>query len=258
MNWTNISVGNYTFRALEGGEGDLLLYLHGFEGHPGEASFLQELARTHRVLAPELVGYGESTGFEHIEDFLDMTLALRQLIDQQGGQADVIGHSLGGMFGAELGAVAPQAVRKLLLVAPFGLWMDNQPIPDPFVLNPGELTKLTWHDEAAAEKIQPTMNGAEETDQITATVTRTANLAIAGKFLWPIPDRGLRKRLPLIKAKTLVVSGTSDKLIAPAYGEKFAELIPGASAITIANAGHYPMLEQADEFVRTAEAFLGG
>lgn len=258
MQWTTIPVDKYTFHTLEGGEGDLLVYLHGFEGHPGEAPFLEELAKKYRVVAPEMVGYGDSTGFGHIEDFLDYTLSLRQFVEQVGGPAHVIGHSLGGMFAAELAAIAPQQVRQLLLVSPFGLWLDDKPVPDPFVLNATELAQLTFHDPNVAESVTTSRDGAEAGDQITATVTRTSNLAIAGKFLWPIPDRGLRKRLPLVKAKTLVMSGASDKLITTAYGQAFADLIPGADHVTIDDAGHYPMLEQPEAFVRNAEAFLGG
>ena len=255
MNWTTISAGDrFSFHCLEGGSGSPLLYLHGFEGHPGEAQFLKELAANHRVVAPELIGYGQSKGFEHIEEVLDMVLALRQLAEQLGGEVDVVGHSLGGMFAAELAAIAPQVVHRLVLVSPFGLWLEDQPIPDPFVLNADQLREITWHDPASATTARQPANGH---DQITATLSRTGDLAVAGKFLWPIPDRGLRKRLPLVRAETLVLNGASDQLITPAYGEAFADVIDGAAATTIANAGHYPMLEQPGEFVQQVEGFLG-
>lgn len=258
MAWKTVPIGeHFTFHTWEEGEGTPLLYLHGFEGHPGDSEFLRRLAGARRIIAPELPGYGESTGFEHIEETLDMTLALRQFVESLGvPNVDVIGHSLGGMFAGEIAAICPHVVNRLLLVSPFGLWIDEAPTPDPFVLNPTQLAEITWHNPAAATSIATSRALSNGEDQVAATLARTANLSVAGKFLWPIPDRGLRKRLPLVRAKTLIVRGTSDELIPAVYAEQFADLVPGASVITIDAAGHYPMHEAPDEFLRTCEAFL--
>ncbi|MHB8575182.1 MAG: alpha/beta fold hydrolase [Dehalococcoidia bacterium] len=257
---SDVSVANDTFwvRLWSAGSGRPLLFLHGFEGHPGEAPFLQRLAETHHVYAPEHPGYGESTGIEHIDDMLDMVLYCRQLVESLGlGELDVVGHSLGGMFAAEFAAICPRHVRRLVLVAPFGLWLNEAPIPDPFTMSPGQFQRALWHNADSPEAQQAVESLANGRTGITATVTRAGNLSAAGKFLWPIPDRGLQKRLPLIKAPTLVVLGGSDKLIGRAYGDAFASRIPDARVTTIPDAGHLPMIEQPDAFMAAVGAFLG-
>ena len=87
-------------------------------------------------------------------------------------------------------------------------------------------------------------------------MTRTFDLATAGRFLWPIPDRGLRKRLPLIHAPTLVVIGGSDQLVGEAYGKAFTSLIPDARLEVIPDAGHALMLEHPEAFLKVVQGFL--
>jgi pimeloyl-ACP methyl ester carboxylesterase len=262
---TELAIGEARFkvRILIEGEGSPLLYLHGFDGHPGEAPFLQRLASAtgRRVYAPETPGCGESTGIEQIDDIVDMTLFHRQLVETLGLGAsgvDVVGHSLGGMFAAEFAALCPQLTRRLVLVSPFGLWLDEAQVPDLFAMSPGQLQRSTWHDPespVAQQTLTAMANGAG--GGVAAAVMRAGNLSTAGKFLWPIPDRGLLKRLPFVKAPTLVVVGASDKLVGPTYGEAFASGIAGARLATIANAGHSPMIEQPEEFERVVTEFLG-
>ena len=56
-------------------------------------------------------------------------------------------------------------------------------------------------------------------------VERVKRFSTASKFLWPIPDRGLKKRAYRIKAPTLVLWGASDKLIPPVYAKEFSSRI---------------------------------
>ena len=83
------------------------------------------------------------------------------------------------------------------------------------------------------------------------------NLATATKFMWPIADRGLRRRLPYISAPTLVVNGASDRLVPVSYAEESVRLIPSAQLVVIDGAAHYPMFEQEDAFVAAVQNFLG-
>ncbi|MGH2584444.1 MAG: alpha/beta fold hydrolase [Dehalococcoidia bacterium] len=252
-----VADGRFQVRLWRDGAGTPLLYLHGFEGHPGDAPFLTELAAGRRVYAPEHPGFGESTGIEQIDDIVDMALYYRQLVEALDlGEVDVVGHSLGGMFAAEFAAICPQHVRRLMLVSPFGLWLDEAQIPDLFVMSPGQLQRAMWHDPESGASQAALTQMSNGYSGIQATVKRAGNLSAAGKFLWPIPDRGLNKRIHLIKAPTLIVLGESDRLIPPVYGEAFRSRIPDAEIVRIADAGHAPMLEQPEAFLAAVEGFL--
>ena len=211
------TIGHFDVRVWSGGAGSQVLYLHGFEQHPGQAPFLEKLAETHEVMAPEHPGYGSSTGFERLHDLQDLVLYYRTLVERWGkGPIDVIGHSLGGMFAAELALMAPHLVRRLVLVSPYGLWMDEQPL---------ELN--------------------------------TINLTTAAKFMWPIPDKGLSRRLLYLTAPTLVIHGLSDGLVPASYDAAWARALPHAKTARIAGAGHLPMVEAQGAFTTLVNDFLG-
>ncbi|HZU77091.1 MAG TPA: alpha/beta hydrolase, partial [Dehalococcoidia bacterium] len=93
--------------------------------------------------------------------------------------------------------------------------------------------------------------------QIEAMVARTEALQAAAKFMWPIPDKGLRLRIHRIKAPTLLVWGAQDRLIPPVYGEQFRRLLPNARLVTLDGAGHLVPLEQLTRVVEEISGFLG-
>ena len=223
-----------------------ILYLHGFEAHPGPAPFLIRLAQSREVWAPEHPGYGESSGFEAIHDVTDLVLHYRRLIEHWGvARVDLVGHSLGGMFAAEIAALCPHLVRRLVLVDAYGLWLDSHPAPDPFVMSADALAQAKFADPGWAGREPSTL----PEDPTARGFARTANLAAATKFMWPVADRGLARRLPFVHAPTVVLHGAADGLVPPAHAEAFAHLIPDARVVRIPNAGHLPMLEQEDAFL---------
>jgi pimeloyl-ACP methyl ester carboxylesterase len=75
---------------------------------------------------------------------------------------------------------------------------------------------------------------------------RAQALAAAGKFIWPIPDKGLKKRIHRIKTPTLLIWGEEDKLAPPVYAGDFQDKILGSQLTTIPNASHMVMVEQQD------------
>jgi pimeloyl-ACP methyl ester carboxylesterase len=225
---------------VEAGKGRDLLYLHGAGGHMPGDPLIAALASKYRVHAPLLPGYGQSTGEDGLRDMLDITLhALDVLEALKLKKPIVVGHSMGGMIAAEMAAVARTEVTRLCLLAPAGLWLDDHPIADIFSKLPYELPGLLFHDAAAGQELLASGGNMEDPEFLKQFLVMNARrMGMAGKILFPIPDRGLGQRLHRISAKTLIVWGAEDALIPPVYGRAFKKAISKSKLVKIARAGH--------------------
>jgi pimeloyl-ACP methyl ester carboxylesterase len=81
-------------------------------------------------------------------------------------------------------------------------------------------------------------------------------MGATGKFIWPLPDKGLGKRIHRVSAPTLLVWGKDDRLVPLAYADEFSRRIPGARVEVVDQAGHLPHLEQPDAVSRLVGDFL--
>ncbi len=243
------------FRA---GKGQPLLWLHGAGGLRAFTPELQALSQSYDVIAPVHPGFDDTGGLEHIDDINDMVIYLEDLCDALGLTSFYLGgHSLGGMFAAEFAAARPDMVKKLVLTAPVGLWMDETPVTDFFTLMPNELPAVLFGDltNPVIPTLFPAPKDADEMAQM--MYLQLSNFSATGKFIWPIPDKGLKKRIHRIKAPTLIVWGDLDKLVPPAYAQLFQSKIAKSQLAMIKGAGHMAPLEKTDEFVAEVKAFLG-
>jgi pimeloyl-ACP methyl ester carboxylesterase len=233
-------------RYLEGGSGEPLVYFHGAGGMTTEDPLLAALAETHHVFAPYLPGYGETEDCPALRDMLDYTLLGWDLVRVFGLTDPIlVGHSMGGMIAAEMAAVAPNDVTRLALVAPAGLWLDDHPIPDMFTLLPYELPSYLFHDVEAGTKLLTAGLKLDDPAFLQDYLVRNARqLGMAGKLLFPIPERGLAQRLYRITARTVIVWGMSDRMIPPAYGPAFEAGIAGSRLVSVPEAGHMVILEK--------------
>jgi pimeloyl-ACP methyl ester carboxylesterase len=246
-------------RVLEAGSGAPLVFLHGAAGLFSDNPFLDQLAQRYHVFAPEWPGYGESTGEDLLEDMLDFALHGWDLVDALGlRQPHLVGHSMGGMIAAEMACLAPREVGKLVLVAPAGLWLAEHPIPDIFAMLPYQIAEALFVDPLAGQQL---LTGGADLSNMDALkefyLGTQRRLTMAGKILFPIPNRRLSKRLYRLTAPTLLVWGAGDRLIVPAYAARWKALIPGARVETIAAAGHMLPYEQPEAFVHAVAGFLG-
>ena len=257
LNKVDVRNGMFQTEVIEDGSGSPLLFLHGVNNvQPGDP-FLARLARDYRVIAPRLPGFGESSGTEHLLDLYDLIYYELDLLDTLGLRGiPVVGHSLGGMVAAELAAVQPERFSAVVLIAPFGLWNPGYPVADFFTMSPAKLAAATYHDPdspAAQAAAQPPEDNEA---YIAFMLDRARSLATSAKYLWPIPNRGLSKRLHRVSAPTLLVWGESDRIVPARYAEDFRAAIGNARVEIIPEAGHLPQLEQPDPLADSILRFL--
>jgi pimeloyl-ACP methyl ester carboxylesterase len=240
MKLNTIQTRHVPIQYFEGGSGESLVFLHGAGGLILDMDFLDLLSRQFHVYAPLVPGYGESEECAELRDMLDFTLHTWDVVSALGLKNPILaGFSMGGMLAAEMAALAPNDVSRLALIAPAGLWLDDHPIPDFFAMLPYELPPLLFFDPEQGAKAMTAGVNMDDPAFLQAFLVQNARqLGAASKILFPIPERGLARRLYRIKAKTQLIWGDSDKLISPVYAREFQKGIAGAELTMIPDAGH--------------------
>lgn len=256
MNAKTIQVGPerlpvHYFRA---GKGAPLLYLHHMLGIVGFESALEQLSAHYDVIAPYAPGWGPAKDdLPKIDPGpLDITLHNADVLDALGVEsAHVVGISIGAWMAAEFAAIQPRRVRSLVLVNPVGIWVDRAQGEDPFAQHPGWPSRALFSAPEMREELY--LAGRDKVD---AHVEELLNLRAAAKYLWPVMDTGVKRRLPRIQAPTLVVTSEKDVVVPAAHGEVWKNAIAGARLQTIAGAGHLAELEQPRAFAEIVRTFL--
>ena len=228
------------------GDGPPLVWFHGLVGLATDEPALDLLAQHYTVHAPVWPGYGDIENEEAIEDMLDFALLGWDIVDALGVSSPILaGHSFGAMIAAEMACLARNDLTKLLLIAPYGLWLDESPLPDPFATLPFELAELLFADASThAEKLVAPGLDLESNEGLAEFMVRNSRrLGTAGKVMFPIPNRRLSKRLYRLTAPTTIVVAEEDSLVTPVYGNAWARAIEHASLVVIPDAGHLVNLE---------------
>lgn len=258
MELKTIATPHVPVQVIEGGQGKALVFLHGAGGVTIDDPLLKELAKSFHVYAPLVPGYGTSEECAELRDMLDITLHTLDVVDALKLKDPIlVGHSMGGMIAAEMAAVAHNDFTRLGLICPAGLWLDDHPVPDLFAMLPYEMPQYLFHDVEAGTKLMTAGVALDNPDWLKGFLVQNARqMGMAGRILFPIPERGLAQRLYRVKAKTLLIWGDSDKLIPPVYAQAFKKAIVGAELVSIADAGHLMTLEKPVQ-VASALARLG-
>jgi len=254
------TVNGFTLAYTDQGHGVPLLFVHGFPLSRGTWRHQAEAFQaTHRIIAPDLRGLGESDGagaVSTMDQFADDLAALHKHLNA--GPAVIAGHSMGGYITLAFARKFPGLVRGLVLVG-------TKSGPDSPEAAAGR--------RATAEKVRAQGVGvvidAMAPKMIAATSTDPAMAADVRAFMTPSRPEGVIAALlgmaerpdatPMlsgIRVPTLVITGADDVLIPSSESEKMAAAIPGATLAIIPGAGHLVAFEQPEAFNRTLALWL--
>ncbi len=243
----SVDVNGFPCRVWKKGEGPKLGFLAGFGGLPRWIPLLDALARELTVIIPSLPGFpGGERGHSVLDSHLDWMLAVRHLLQKAGlDGADLAGSSVGGSFVAEVAAIWPSSVRRLALIAPWGLFDEKEPMTDPWAQRAPDVSALLCADPERWNQLKAEPEGINSPEWPIEQVR--ANEAAARAF-WPLGNTRLEKRLPLIEAPTLLIRGAEDRIMPLSYADRFTAAIAGRTEIiTIPGAGHLAELDKPDE-----------
>jgi pimeloyl-ACP methyl ester carboxylesterase len=221
--------------------------------------FLDALAESYTVYAPEFPGTtpGKPDEVRAIDTLWDLVLYYDELFEALGiDSAPVVGHSFGGMLAAEIAASYPSRVSKLVLLGPIGLWRDDEPVRNWMLMAPEALPPLLFADPTGPLASMLFTPPEDPDDAMNQAIQTMWNQAVTGKFVWPIPDKGLKKRLHRVKAPTLLVWGKQDGLVPPVYAGEFAQRLGNVEVQMVDGAGHLPHLEQPQAVLPKVKSFL--
>jgi pimeloyl-ACP methyl ester carboxylesterase len=130
------------------------------------------------------------------------------------------------------------------------LWRDEAPVVDIFGITLGELVPYLYHNQscfAAQRMLMMTALFSDKDDrtqeQVEILLAMSRGFRTVAKFLFPIPENGLERRLRRIEAPTLIVWGEHDRLVSPIYADLFREKIANAEVVKIPDTGHVISLE---------------
>lgn len=244
---------------LEAGEGEPLLLLHSGEfGGSSELSWeycIDEFAQTHRVIAPDWLGYGESA---KVYDFLNGTARLvshtRRFCDELAlAEVPIVASSMGAsLLLADAASANPQLPASAIVAINGGGDVSRNPHTDALFEFDGTI-------DAMRALVEALFVGDEWMTDETYIRRRHAQATSPGAWECVAAPRfhspewaasGAKKPKPpvdysRIGVPTLIVAGELDKIKPPDWAVRVQAQIAGAELLQVPQSGHFPHLERA-------------
>lgn len=252
----HVDVNGHPCRVWRKGSGQRIGFLAGFGGLPKWIPFLDALADDYQVVVPSIPGFPGATGHAACDTHLDWIMAIRNLLRgaELLGGAPLIGSGPGGALAAEMAAFWPGEIDRLVLISPWGLSVQDDPMADPWARRPREVGPLLCATPERWEDLKAEPEGA---NSIEWPIEQNRALEASARIFWPLGNTGLAKRLGNITCPTLLIRGAEDQVIPASYMEVFRDGAAGETTIaTIAAAGHLAELDQPQAVADAIRKFL--
>lgn len=265
-----VRTGAFETNVHDLGAGKPVLFIHG--SGPGVSAYanwrlvMPAMARTRRVLAPDMVGFGftdrfpAGTGPEryNMDTWVRQAIDLLDALDIE--RADVVGNSFGGALSLALAIRAPERVRRLVLMGSVGV---------PFPITPG--LDAVWGYEASFENMRRIMDWfaydrglvTDELAQLRYEASARPGFQEAFGAMFPAPRQrwvdAMASPEAAIRAlahETLIVHGREDQVIPLQASLTLSGWIPNSQLHVFGHCGHWTQIEHAARFAQLVGNFL--
>ena len=270
-------VHGYRRAFVRAGRGPALLLLHGIGNNCQTWSgVIDRLAETHTVIAPDLLGHGDSAkprGDYSIPAYANGMRDLLSVLDIE--QATVVGHSLGGGIALQFAYQFPERCQRLAVVGSgglgpelsFGLRAATLPgaelvlrvltgVSGPLRFGFQSLERVGevggWRRLRDLAEAGDALLGLRDVEARTAFLRTLRGVADArGQAITALDRLYLADAIPL-----LVVWGARDPIVPARQAETVRRVVPSARIEVFRKAGHWPHLDEPDRFVEVLLDFV--
>jgi pimeloyl-ACP methyl ester carboxylesterase len=235
-----------------GGTGVLLL--HGGAGSRSVAGLAAALSEHAYVVTPVHPGFDGTPRVPWLDSVADLADAYLDLLDELGLRSVmVIGNSVGGWVAAEMALRDIDGrVRSLVLLNATGIRPDSpSEVTDIRSLPPAAIGQLAFHNPA----FRPDPASMTEEQRAGTVANQQALARYAGEDFLFAPK--LRRRLHRVTVPVLALWGEEDGVLSADYGRAYAASFPAGHYQGVAEAGHFPHIEQPAAVLAAIGDFAG-
>ncbi len=243
-----IHVAGLTLRMMEKGSGRPIVVLHHSTGSPGWPAVCEQLAATHRVLLPDMPGYGQSQRPEYARDPRDIAMLLQFALDQLELTEDVVlvGLGFGGFVAAEMAAMNQGRLRALVLIGAAGVQPAEGEILDQMLVDFEDYVKAGFSNDDAYHEVFGEAAGDDLKQLWDFSREMTARLAWKPYMF----NRRLPHLLREVQTSALLIWGSRDVIVPIGAANVFKAALPNSRLEVIEGVGHLVELERPQEVAR--------
>src|SRR5262245_58304893 len=215
------------------GTGDLLVLFHG-AGTVDGFEFAESWTNRFRVIVPYHPGFGESGDDPTFTDIHDYVMHYLELFDAlKIDTMHLVGLSMGGYLGAKFASEHGHRIKKLVMIAPYGLNVPEHPALDIIATPAEQLVPMLVSNFAALQKRLP------EKPDMEFIGARYREATTFARLFWEHPtDPKFPRHLHRVTMPTLIVWGDEDKLIPVQQAQAWRKFIPNGEVMIVKGAGH--------------------
>ena len=242
----------------KGGEGPPLLVLHGAGGNPGMMGYHHELAKHFTVYAPSHPGYEESTRPDWIDSMDAVAHFYLGLMEEMGVERySLLGFSMGGWMAAEMAAMSPYSLERLVIGSGVGIKPEKGEIAELFTISREDVAALRFFDTSQVPDYEETYGKPMTREQ---AEQERDNRETATRWCWQpyMHNPNLPQYLRRVSAPTLIVWGREDAIVPVECAELYRQAISNSQVHIIERCGHIPQVEKPQEFLDAVVPFLQG